>query len=168
MEKTYLRSRYNTSVFVCINIIANIIFVIIGIISIKKNGEYVFDFTWLIVFSLVCFGTIFNAHFAYLGMFSRIKMTKNSISSTRIINPDRKILYKNIEDINVIKEMKHIVRKFEVPVIIIEGHDEITKNETAIKIDYREGLYNNLIALIDASTHKELKKMDRYFDKQPK
>jgi len=168
MEKTYLRSRYNTSVFVCINLVANLLFVVVGIISIKKNGEYVFDFTWLIIFTLVCFGLIFNAHFAYLGMFSRVKMTKNSIASTRIINPDRKILYKNIENISIINEMKHIIVNFEVPVIIVEGYDEISKSNAAIKIDHRDDLYENFIKLIDKSKHKELKKMDKYFDLHPK
>ncbi|MEX1376322.1 MAG: hypothetical protein AB1Z23_02500 [Eubacteriales bacterium] len=168
MEKTYLKSRYNTSVFVCINLIANIAFIIIGIISIKKNGEYVFDFSWLIIFTLSCFGIIFNAHFAYLGMFSRIKMDDGSISAIRVINPERRILYRNIESINLTKELKHFFLRFEMPIIIIEGYDELSNSDIAIKIDYREDLYDNLISLIEQSEKNELKKMDRYFEIQPR
>ena len=168
MKKTFFTSTINTMVFICLNIITNSIFIIIACKSIQENGQYILDFTCMVLFSLFFFGLLFNIHFAFLGMFSRNVITDKSISTIRIKNAVSRIKLVNIKCISITKEIKHYLKTVEKSIIIIEGYDELTKSNIAIKIDYRDAPYYLIIDLMDRAKEKQLKDISKYFDKHPK
>jgi len=168
MKKTFLTSKINTLVFICLNIITNSIFIIIGYKSIQENGQYILDFSWMVLFSLFFFGLLFNIHFTFLGMFSRVIITDKFISTIRIKKVVSRIKLVDIRSISITKEIKHYLKTVEKSVIIVEGYDELTKSNIAIKIDYREEPYNLIIDLMDRAKENQLKDMSKYFDRHPK
>ena len=167
MKKTFLKSPVYAGVFIFLNLFTNAVLIVGAIYSLRQSGTYRFDFTWMIVFAVVFIGIIFNAHFAFLGVFTRVTVSENGIVLRRIFKTDTIFKLEKVNSITISKDMRHYGKTVEVPIILVEGYDDITQTNLCTKIDYRENVHETLIEFLNDSKKKTLKKMDRYFDKQP-
>lgn len=164
MSKHYLKSRSYTMFFVIIDIVVTVGIVALAWYSINQNGQYRFDFQWMIIFFIAIFFIIFNAHFVYIGAFSVIEMDKDSLKIRKAISVNTQIKWQNIVDIRIANELRHYIKTVDTKVIVIDAYDEISKSEVSIQIDYRKKVYNAIVEGANNADAKTIKKMEKYFD----
>ena len=167
MKRRYLQNSAYTLILIIINLLANILLVIFVVYAIRENANYYYDFTWMILFSACFFGVIFNAHFAFLGVFSRIIIQEDNIIIKKLLRITTLIELKNVKKIYLSKEMRYFFKTIDKKIILIEGYDAIKKTNTIVKLDFRESLYNFIVEAVNEAARKKIKSMDWYFDKQP-
>ena len=131
--------------------------------TVQKYGEYRFDFAAMTMVALVFFMVVLNIHFVNLGMFSRVLLTDDKISYYKIRRCDKSIMWEEVKDVKIIKEMKPYHRTVEVPVILISGVDD-NKSDVTIKVDYRRRVYDKIIGCMDKYQEMKKEKINKYFD----
>jgi len=164
MKKSYFASAASTFIFLGINIFIDLCLALTIGLSIRKYGEFRLDMAWMLLFSMIFFIIIINAHFAYLGMFSRVVLTDDKISLYKIVRTEKEIYWANIKNIEVVKEMKTYNKSGEAPVILITGYDSEKKNQVVIKVDYKERIHNNINEFLNRSRKRAQAKINKYFE----
>ncbi len=164
MKRTYFTSIASTFIFFAINIFINLCMGLAIAMSVKKYGEFRLDMAWMLLLSLIFFIFVINAHFAYIGMFSRVILTEDKISQYRMIKAEKEITWVNVKNVEVVKEMKTYNKSAEVPVILITGYDSSKKNQVVIKVDYRKKVHDNIAEFMKISREKEAERMNKYFE----
>lgn len=164
MKKSYLKRPIYTLVFILIDIAVTAGLIWLAFYSLNQNGEYRFDFTWMIIFFITFFFALFNAHFVYIGAFTRVVTEKDSLKIKRAIKTDTLIKWLNVTDIRIAKELSHYIKTVDAKIIVVEGYDEITKSDVCLQIDYGKKMYDAIIDCANNVDSKTLKKMEKYFN----
>lgn len=164
MKQRYLKSTKYTMFFVAIDVLMILGLIVLAIYSINQYNEYGFDFNQAIIFSVIFFFVVFNIHFVYIGVFTRVIMDENYLTVKKAIKIDTKVKWHNIIDIRKANEVRQVIKTVDVPVIIVDAYDEITKSDTCISMDYTKKIYDALIDGANNADAKTVEKMKKYFN----
>lgn len=164
MKQRYLKNTKYTIFFITIDVLMTIGLILLAIYFIQQNSQYGFDFNQAVIFSIIFFFVVFNAHFVYIGVFSRVIMDENYLIIKKAIKIDAKVKWHNIRDIRKANEVRQIVKIIDVPIIIIDAYDEMTKSDICLSVDYTKKIYDALIEGVNNADSKTIEKMEKYFD----
>lgn len=167
MRNIYYKSPTYAGVLFLINLVVSAIFILVALYIITEDEGFYFDLFliyWIIAF---IFFILFMIHFFYIGVFSIVILGANELSIKKTFMMDTKIKFTNINRMEIIDDMRLHLKIVDRPIILIEGYDEVTKKNVAVKIDYRKKIHDILVDRINDADKKILMSMDKYFDMYP-
>lgn len=167
MRKIYYKSPTYAGILFLINSVISASFILAALNSIRGDKVLCFDVFWVYWIIAFVFFVLFMLHFFYIGVFALVALDANEFAIIKTFKTNTKIKYTNISRMEIIDEMRLHLKIVNRPIILIEGYDEVTKKNVAVKIDYRKKLHDILVDHVNDADKKILMSMDRYFDMHP-
>ncbi len=164
MKKTFFTSAASTTIFFAIN--TSIFLVLIGTVVYyaDKFGGVKIDIPWIMLFSTIFFIIVINAHFAFLGMLSRVVITEDKICFYRILKPNYCVLWDNVKKTETTRQMRAYKSTKVMSVINVTGYDEILEKDVTIRVEYRSSINEIISDCMAKSKEKQAQKINKYFD----